>query len=134
MAPHKSTTRSSAANVPEKTLSDGVKKPKRGYKKFRNGQLNVTPKGKYIDIILENVKSPLLRLPGKIRNAIWEYVVGGTTFDMHVKYRYKGRYAWRIPDAKAANTTKNQLSLLRVCRQIYAETAILPFKVNVFKF
>lgn len=71
--------------------------------------------------------SPLLRLPAELRNRVYEYVL------------YKGTYWF---NRERATTSKrpieivpriaNRLSLLRVCRQTYAETALLPFSLNTF--
>ncbi|KAJ4286723.1 hypothetical protein N0V90_012975 [Kalmusia sp. IMI 367209] len=80
--------------------------------------------------------SILLRLPGEIRTLIYEFVV------------YEGKYRLKFAplqvfDCKCgsmhtkkaywlANRDLHKLALLRVSRQIYAETHDLPFRLNKF--
>lgn len=72
-----------------------------------------------------NHNSRLLRLPPEIRNRIWEYTLGGMEFrQIHFTSRK------RVFQAKPSERP-NIFALLRVCRQIYAETALLPLAVNV---
>jgi hypothetical protein len=75
--------------------------------------------------IAHNAQTPLHRLPGEIRNKIWEYALGGHRF--HGRKPYK-----RTPDTHPK--PKNYFALQQVCRQIYAETNHLPFKLNEFYF
>ncbi|KAF2253363.1 hypothetical protein BU26DRAFT_399624, partial [Trematosphaeria pertusa] len=66
-------------------------------------------------------ESPLLRLPAELRNKIYSYVLGGRL--------------WELKDTLTAGSReKNSMSLLRVCRQINAETASLPFELGTFSF
>jgi hypothetical protein len=68
--------------------------------------------------------SPLLRMPPEIRNRIYDFALGGNTFVL-----------LKDDDTeKIVNKTKskNALALLAVSRQLYAETALLPFSLNVF--
>ncbi|CAI9625594.1 unnamed protein product [Alternaria burnsii] len=66
--------------------------------------------------------SPLLRLPGEIRNEIYRHVLnkGVFEFENDVVLRTTG-YGERF-------------TLLRVCREIYNETRLLPFSLNTFYF
>ncbi|KAF1835439.1 hypothetical protein BDW02DRAFT_495992 [Decorospora gaudefroyi] len=93
----------------------------------QNGLLDVEPKaGKYLKIARQNQQdSPLLRLPPEIRNRIFGYVLGGKTF--HIEYS--------VNTETITNTTKSEhaLSPLAVCRQVFAETALLPFSLNTFR-
>jgi len=79
-----------------------------------------------------NQDSPLLRLPGELRTRIWEYVLGGfelrSMFPDHSQPRKPRRMI--PPFAERSNGTQ----LLRTCRQIYTETALLPYKTNTFIF
>jgi hypothetical protein len=75
-----------------------------------------------------NQASPLLRLPAEIRNQIWRLVVGGKVIREQVTKR--GRAQMLPRPCERTNT----FALLRVCRQIYAETALLPFSANTFLF
>jgi hypothetical protein len=69
----------------------------------------------------------LLRLPAELRNRIYEHVLGGRT------YRFKDT----VYTGRARLDTKGEnhiLALLYVCRQIYFETALLPYTMNMFSF
>ncbi|KAI4647677.1 hypothetical protein J4E93_004087 [Alternaria ventricosa] len=68
--------------------------------------------------------SPLLRLPPELRNSIFAYAL------------YHEIFILGPPDSCAyvvKSRDKNLLSLLYVCRQIYSETAFLPYKLNSFE-
>ncbi|KAB2106558.1 hypothetical protein AG0111_0g5447 [Alternaria gaisen] len=101
----------------------------RRYKKVRfheNGLLNVERKtGKYFKIARENQQdSPLLCLPPELRCLVFEYALGGNT--------YMIRYHRKSKAVKNTTIAKHALALLSVCRQIFAETALLPFSLNTF--
>lgn len=65
-------------------------------------------------------ESPLLRLPAEIRNHIFEMALDGHTIK---------------PDApRTLNNRDNRFDLLQSCRQIYAETGILPYRLSTFSF
>jgi hypothetical protein len=68
--------------------------------------------------------SPLLRLPPELRHLIFAYALGGKTFDI--------RYDRKSEMAKNTTVSEHALALLSVCRQIFAETALLPFSSNKF--
>ncbi|KAF2636370.1 hypothetical protein P280DRAFT_473210 [Massarina eburnea CBS 473.64] len=88
-----------------------TKKHKRAIKD-RNDDFTCHPnsiKTKLFTITQQNQqKSPLLQLPGELRNIIYALVLGGHT----------------IPDQKP------NLALLATCCQIYYETRLLPFELN----
>jgi hypothetical protein len=67
-------------------------------------------------------ESLLLRLPGEIRNQIYEQVFGQRT------------YGFWVHSFKATYTQPNDLALLGVCRKIYAEARLFPFSLNTFCF
>jgi hypothetical protein len=82
-----------------------------------------------------NSKSPLLRLPPEIRNRIWEYTVGGKVLDVtHFARRKSHRYIEEVTTISKDSFPQHSHALLQVCRQIYAETALLPFSKNTFRF
>ena len=85
--------------------------------------------------------SPLLRLPPEIRLRIYKHVVGGQQlwmdFDdpLHNQFSLKhmGRalhHYKKIIDLDR----KSDIRLLRVCRQIFTEAALLPYTQNEFVF
>ncbi|KAF3046619.1 hypothetical protein E8E12_011254 [Didymella heteroderae] len=102
-------------------------------RRLENGMLDVTRKsGKHVKAIKANSQSPLLRLPPELRNRIWEYTLGGHVFDVTTRGIFKRRK--RIFKAKVWGLPKNTFALLGVCRQIYAETVLLPYRHNAFNF
>jgi hypothetical protein len=102
--------------------------------------------------------SPFLCLPAQVRNTIYEYALGGKTILIDYEtYRntYKGnklristpifKYHCTVYDKKPFNPfgkvklpyLKSCLSftpLNNVCRQLYRETAVLPYKLNLICF
>ena len=75
--------------------------------------------------IKHNSETSLLRLPAEIRNLIWEYALGGRTIRCFA-------LSFPTPTSRIAKGANN--ALLRVCRQIYAETALSPYRMNTFSF
>ena len=84
--------------------------------------------------VRQNSLSPLLRLPAEIRTLIWEHTLGGMRVLCSL---YMGVY-FRPENSKDPNHFRfhadRQLALLRVCRQIYNETATVTFSANLFCF
>jgi hypothetical protein len=66
----------------------------------------------------------LLRLPPELRCLVFQYALGGNTYEI--------RYHQRSKAVKNTTLSKHALALLSVCRQIFAETALLPFDLNTF--
>ncbi|KAF1360511.1 hypothetical protein EJ07DRAFT_177226 [Lizonia empirigonia] len=132
MAPRKASTPAKPAKKSNTKDSNKVaKRPARGYHKYKNGQLNVTPKGSEIDLVKENQNSPLLCLPPEIRNRIWDYTLGHNTFRARPGC-YRSRRIPRLtlaPDEPGIN-----VAILRSCRQIYSETALMPVQLNTLAF
>ncbi|KAF7671513.1 hypothetical protein GT037_010325 [Alternaria burnsii] len=127
MAPRKTTAgdkipKAKKASTVKKSEDKVIKRPARGYHKFRNGLLNVAPKGDEKELTKQNRTSPLLRLPPEIRNIIWKLVLGGKV------YR-----TWLCGQIGSSPThTTNAMALLRTCRQVYAEAAIVPLTLTMF--
>ena len=67
--------------------------------------------------------SALLALSAEIRNQIYEYCLSGKDFQVTLN----GGIA--VPKRRKKDFFA---SLLQVSRQLYAETAVLPFKLNTF--
>jgi hypothetical protein len=73
--------------------------------------------------------SSLLALPAELRNIIWAHVLGGNLFDIKCSVRIP----WGV-SVTNATTSPHQLALLGTCRQVHAETRLLPFTSNTFQF
>jgi hypothetical protein len=77
-----------------------------------------------------NSNSPLLCLPGELRNQIYEYAFGGHLIEfghesrsrIGVRYCYARRFGM--------SNWSDLLSQTTVCRQIYEEMHLLPFALN----
>ena len=95
--------------------------------------------------------SRLLSLPSEIRNRIYNLVLGGErlaiSYEPHQrKYkqldycRYRVHVGGGLYHHLALNGYRRgarrtlHLGLIRVCRQIYGETALLPYALNEFAF
>ncbi|CAA9964471.1 hypothetical protein PTMSG1_07830 [Pyrenophora teres f. maculata] len=132
------------------------------YKKYQNGKLDLmkAPARFKVLMTLNATQSPLLSLPSEIRNKIFEYALGG--YDIYISaynaqtmcsYKLTARgdvyckniqLSYRMvtimlpqgtPFRSALPTdTHPALRLPQVCRQLYAETGILPYTLNHFKF
>ncbi|KAH4611199.1 hypothetical protein HBI25_120090 [Parastagonospora nodorum] len=126
MAPRKPAAADKAKEPLAVKKSSVVKRPARGYHKFKNGMLNVRPKGDEKALVSSNQNSPLLRLPAELRIKIWEYALGGKEF--RVFYVNSRESLFKTKPSEGNNV----FALLRVCRQIYSETAPLSFAVNSF--
>lgn len=81
-----------------------------------------------------NSETLLLRLPAEVRNRIWEYALGGKIFDVILIQTCRGRYVEEKTLIAPETFPENAHALLQVCRQIYRETALVPFSHNAFRF
>jgi hypothetical protein len=79
-----------------------------------------------------NQDAPLLRLPPEIRCRIWEYVLGGMTLRSATFRLNDRRFTERMVPPFSERMAN--ISPRRTCRQIYTETALLPYKSNIFNF
>lgn len=80
--------------------------------------------------------SPLLRLPGEIRNRIYKYALCGK----HIAFLHPLLYMsddtcsrTSPPIHVRSNSVPKLLRLTQICRQIHAETDLLVFKANEFR-
>ncbi|KAF2831595.1 hypothetical protein CC86DRAFT_463452 [Ophiobolus disseminans] len=159
MAPKKHITAPAARSKPVKGPHK-VEKPWT-FKKYRNGLLNLKAPARYMSITKTNsITSPLLALPAEIRNKIFGYVMGG--YDIYIMasnqtsefktitFNDGSKHARHVFEKNRILTTilpkdteyrsaedgdqLPNLCLPRVCRQLYMETALLPYVLNHFKF
>jgi hypothetical protein len=97
-------------------------------------------------------ESPLLRLPGEIRNEIFSYVLGGKTLVAQWHFdpllarvagmTFTTRSALSIADPESdtssssdtGNVKSADLAILSVCRQSYHEARLLPMSSNIWLF
>jgi hypothetical protein len=97
-------------------------------------------------------ESPLLRLPGEIRNVIFGYVLGGKTLVAQphpdpllarvVGMTFTIRPTLSVADPESDNLSSSDtsnvesadLALLSVCRQSYHEARLLPMSSNIWLF
>jgi hypothetical protein len=79
------------------------------------------------------IESPLLALPGEIRNFIYKYVLGGMEV---VPLQYDRRFwvgPWTLKDElQPWPVFRPLLDVLGACRQIQWEAALLPYMLNTF--
>jgi len=74
-------------------------------------------------------ESPLLRLPAELRHRIFEYALSGHVYFIKIIEARFSPFGTLETVSKAAD---NAFVLLQVCRQIYAETALLRISLSVF--
>ncbi|KAH7124124.1 hypothetical protein B0J11DRAFT_331535 [Dendryphion nanum] len=122
-----------APRKPELQTSAPVKSAKKSgrVRWLENGLLDVKRKGKYAKISENNTNVPFLQLPGEIRNKIYKLVFGGRKFNIVYKrmdLRRRNSHVFHSFDSQ-----KNLLALLRVCRQIYAEGALILYQESIFE-
>ncbi|KAF1912565.1 hypothetical protein BDU57DRAFT_417852, partial [Ampelomyces quisqualis] len=79
----------------------------------------------------------LLRLPGELRNRIYEYAIGGN----EVRRVSKWFGSWMVFETTSdcCGTYSSEAwealnNLPRVCRQLRGETRVLPFRLNTLYF
>ncbi|KAF2253551.1 hypothetical protein BU26DRAFT_560846 [Trematosphaeria pertusa] len=124
-----STSKSMKRDGSEPGHENDVPSPKRSQNGPEIAEVNITA------ITLTNqLQSPLLRLPGELRNRIYALVLGGMEI-----YAVEGGSKDIIAVGQPAGTyptklrcLRNFLALTAVCRQIHAESALLPYELNSF--
>jgi len=106
---------------------------------------NDAPQCELADPTIANSTSPLLRLPGELRNRIYEYALqtnddDGLKFDSGVRSSsddgFDGHNIPRfIPYGVSRSDCKDHLNQLKLtCRQLYKDTAGLELQVNRVHF
>ncbi|KAH9868438.1 hypothetical protein J1614_007510 [Plenodomus biglobosus] len=101
--------------------------------------------------------SPLLQLPAEVRGKIFEYALGGNTIKIgYETYRTTPTYEkpktsvpifkygctvyhrrtnpFKLQESSKEIVAKCYSPLNNICRQLYTETATLPYKLNVIAF
>jgi hypothetical protein len=83
--------------------------------------------------------SPLLRLPGEIRNRTWALAMGGNYVKAMVQRDFDGKTTMRFwgvgyDQVSIGDQTRQAAAfhLPEVCRKVYSETATLAYKLNTF--
>ncbi|KAI4611745.1 hypothetical protein J4E83_007996 [Alternaria metachromatica] len=97
------------------------------------------------EITLRNqAESPLLRLPGELRNRIYELAVGGNIIVVSSSYKRWRKMSVYLtsadpsgPDAKSAQASirapvSDIFTIGLVCRQLHRETALIQYAKNLF--
>ena len=74
------------------------------------------------------ISSPLLRLPAEFRNAIFALALRHGTISLVLSPSTRDRGILQDPH----NIPPSPAPLLFVCRQIHAEVALLPYRLNKF--
>jgi hypothetical protein len=92
---------------------------------------------------LNQKNSPLLRFPAELRNEIYYYALGGvemtlrsgatsnTSFAVPLKFKLETLIGLNVADP-ITQRVEYGLALTQTCRQLYAETKLLPFQLNDF--
>jgi hypothetical protein len=82
--------------------------------------------------------SPLLRLPGELRNRVYGYALSGVTISVFPAPKpwdpaqLHAHVADPVTALTATSNVMDTINLTRVCRQIHAETRLLPFRAFTF--
>jgi hypothetical protein len=77
-----------------------------------------------------NTNSPLLRLPGELRNKIYEYAFGGHEVMLKRDIWYAKDRMYCYAHDSPLSLWSDLLSRTTICRQIYEETRLLPYALN----
>ena len=80
------------------------------------------------------VNSPLLRLPAELRNIIFHYVYADKTYVFREDVEAKAVGSYRREDDESPSDLKREACVSFVCRQLNAETSLLPYELGVFSF
>ncbi|KAH7069291.1 hypothetical protein FB567DRAFT_598900 [Paraphoma chrysanthemicola] len=100
-----------------------------------NGLLDVKPYGEFVAIANRNLEeSPLLRLPPEIRNRIFRYALCGHKVRPFLTFEHVRTLELSGMVAANRELAKGQFDLLLTSRQVYAETAVLPYTLTTFAF
>jgi len=77
--------------------------------------------------------SPLLRLPGELKNHIYEYVLTVSYPLCFSRKKHATKKTKKSRDKKLLRVIQFDISLLHVCRKIHHDTALLPFSLNTIQ-
>lgn len=81
---------------------------------------------------LNAINSPLLRLPAELRNMIFGWVFRDVEYGLADTYLPQdGILSMHIVNTFGSHTL-HDLILLLICRQVHAETALLPYSLGSF--
>jgi hypothetical protein len=94
----------------------------------------VDPVADQYSIARNDWESPLLRLPADLRNRIYEIVIYNGTHEFFSLYQFHRNQRRRRRLSDVSNPKQHLVALLRVCRAIHSETALLPFSLNTCDF
>ncbi|KAH7086857.1 hypothetical protein FB567DRAFT_592725 [Paraphoma chrysanthemicola] len=101
--------------------------------RHRDGRVTRSATKKLKDAFEHNRNSPLLRLPGEIRNRIYEYAFGGENVYSIAIFSTPEVEGW---DSEVFNSNipnfGDLVSPTMVCRQIYDEARTLPYALSTF--
>tara|TARA_R110002003_G_scaffold126_11_gene11531 strand:+ start:1595 stop:2161 length:567 start_codon:yes stop_codon:yes gene_type:complete len=79
-----------------------------------------------------NSNSLLLRLPGELRNKIYEYAFGGHEVKLQCGPWSDDEDLYCYTQDSTVSLWSDLLSRTTICRQIYGETRLLPYALNTF--
>ncbi|OSS49745.1 hypothetical protein B5807_05819 [Epicoccum nigrum] len=76
-------------------------------------------------------ESPLLRLPAELRTKIYEFAIGGYVIEL---FESKKKPCYNVLSQADGHYTAfaKPTVLSEICRQLYKETAFLPYSLNTF--
>ena len=78
------------------------------------------------------VNSPLLRLPAELRNEIFAFVYTDAAYHLELG-GYDGEFRTVLINT-VTYSRRCEVRLFLVCRQVHAETAMLPYELGSFNF
>jgi hypothetical protein len=79
-----------------------------------------------------NSNSLLLRLPGELRNKIYEYAFGGHSVEVQYGPSSDDEDLYCHAPGSTVSLWSDLLSRTTICRQIHEETRLLPYALNIF--
>ncbi|KAI4647830.1 hypothetical protein J4E93_004241 [Alternaria ventricosa] len=99
-----------------------------------DGMLDATPPTTDVMAITQqnSVSSPLLRLPAEVRNKIFVYVNNGLHVFMRAGPCDRATITIKNGTHEGASSVYPPFLFQHTCRQVYNETALLPFSTNEY--
>ncbi|KAI4644342.1 hypothetical protein J4E93_006243 [Alternaria ventricosa] len=83
------------------------------------------------------IESPLLRLPGELRNRICELAVGGNIIVVRSCYKRPGKISVHLTSADTPGPVTSVSGIFTMglaCRQLHQEIALTQYTKNIFHF